>query len=108
MLSSSTGRWPTWFVSARRSSATSSRRVGSPMSKFVDQRLSAFLDALASAEPTPGGGTAAAIAGAMGVSLLMMVGGLSKSRAGAEAERVALAEARAALASIRDRLAGLG
>jgi formiminotetrahydrofolate cyclodeaminase len=78
------------------------------MSKFVDQPLSAFLDALASAEPTPGGGTAAAIAGAMGVSLLMMVGGLSKSRAGAETERVDLAEARAALASIRDRLAGLG
>jgi methenyltetrahydrofolate cyclohydrolase len=78
------------------------------MSKFVDQPLSGFLDALASAEPTPGGGTAAAIAGAMGVSLLMMVGGLSKSRAGAEAERVALAEARAALASIRDRLVGLG
>ena len=78
------------------------------MSKFVDQPLSGFLDALASAEPTPGGGTAAAIAGAMGVSLLMMVGGLSKSRAVAEAERVALAEARAALAGIRDRLAGLG
>jgi methenyltetrahydrofolate cyclohydrolase len=78
------------------------------MSKFVDQPLSGFLDALASAEPTPGGGTAAAIAGAMGVSLLMMVGGLSKSRAGVEAERVALAEARAALASIRDRLASLG
>jgi formiminotetrahydrofolate cyclodeaminase len=78
------------------------------MSKFLDQPLSGFLDALASPEPTPGGGTAAAIAGAMGVSLLMMVGGLSKSREGAEADRVALAEARAALASLRDRLAGLG
>jgi formiminotetrahydrofolate cyclodeaminase len=78
------------------------------MSKFLDQPLSGFLDALASPEPTPGGGTAAAIAGAMGVSLLMMVGGLSKSREGAEPERVALGEARAALASLRDRLAGLG
>src|SRR5688572_18772712 len=107
MPSSSTGRWPTSFASARRSSATSSRRVESPMSKFVDQPLSGFLDALASAEPTPGGGTAAAIAGAMGVSLLMMVAGLTKPRAGAEAEGVALAEARAALAGIRDRLAGL-
>jgi formiminotetrahydrofolate cyclodeaminase len=78
------------------------------MSKCVAQPLSGFLDALASAEPTPGGGTAAAIAGAMGVSLLMMVAGLTKPRAGAEAEGVALAEARAALAGIRDRLAGLG
>jgi len=78
------------------------------MSRFVDQPLAGFLDALASAEPTPGGGTAAAIAGAMGVSLLMMVAGLSKSRAGAEAEHVALGEARAALAGIRDRLVSLG
>ncbi len=78
------------------------------MSKFVDQPLSGFLDALASPEPTPGGGTASAIAGAMGVSLLMMVSGLAKSRGSAEAERVALSEARAALAGLRDRLAGLG
>ena len=77
------------------------------MSRFVDQQLSAFLDALASAEPTPGGGTAAAIAGAMGASLLMMVAGLAKSRTGSEQERVALAEARAALTSVRDRLIAL-
>lgn len=77
------------------------------MPRFVDLPLSTFLDALASSEPTPGGGTAAAIAGAMGASLLMMVAGLSKSRSGAEEERVALAEARAALASVRERLARL-
>jgi formiminotetrahydrofolate cyclodeaminase len=77
------------------------------MSRFADQQVSAFLDALASAEPTPGGGTAAAIAGAMGTSLLMMVAGLTKSRTGTEHERVALAEARAALTSVRDRLVAL-
>lgn len=77
------------------------------MPRFVELPLSTFLDALASSEPTPGGGTAAAIAGAMGASLLMMVAGLSKSRSGAEEERVALAEARAALASVRERLARL-
>jgi formiminotetrahydrofolate cyclodeaminase len=77
------------------------------MPRFVDQQVSAFLDALASAEPTPGGGTAAAIAGAMGASLLMMVAGLTKSRTGAEEERVALAEARASLTSVRERLATL-
>jgi formiminotetrahydrofolate cyclodeaminase len=77
------------------------------MSRFVDLQVSAFLDALASPEPTPGGGTAAAMAGAMGASLLMMVAGLAKSRTGADEERVALAEARAALSSVRDRFAAL-
>src|SRR5919109_3825365 len=77
------------------------------MPRFVDQPLSAFLDALASPEPTPGGGTAAAIAGAMGASLLMMVAGLTKSRTGSEAERVALAEARASLTSVCARLTTL-
>ena len=66
------------------------------MARFADLSVSAFLDALASSEPTPGGGTAAAIAGAMGASLLMMVAGLSKSRTGTDEERVALAEAAAA------------
>jgi glutamate formiminotransferase/formiminotetrahydrofolate cyclodeaminase len=77
------------------------------MPKFVELHLSAFLDALASPEPTPGGGTAAAIAGAMGASLLMMVAGLAKSRTDGEDERVALAEARAALASVRERFSTL-
>jgi methenyltetrahydrofolate cyclohydrolase len=77
------------------------------MSRFIDLQVSAFLDALASPDPTPGGGTAAAIAGAMGAALLMMVAGLAKSRTGAEQERVALAEARATLSSVRDRLSAL-
>jgi methenyltetrahydrofolate cyclohydrolase len=77
------------------------------MSRFVDQPVSAFLEALASPEPTPGGGTAAAIAGAMGAALLMMVAGLTKSRTGSEEERVALAEARASLTSVRERLGAL-
>lgn len=77
------------------------------MPKFSELQLSAFLDALASPSPTPGGGTASAVAGAMGASLLMMVAGLSKSRTGTEEERVALGEAGAALTSVRDRLAAL-
>jgi formiminotetrahydrofolate cyclodeaminase len=59
-----------------------------------------FLGALAGAEPTPGGGTAAAIAGAMGASLLMMVAGLNRTRGNTDEER-------AALADVRDRLAPL-
>jgi methenyltetrahydrofolate cyclohydrolase len=74
------------------------------MARFADLTVSAFVDALASAEPTPGGGTAAAVAGAMGASLLMMVAGLSKTRGNNDQERAALSEARAALTGIRNRL----
>ena len=77
------------------------------MPKFAELQVSAFLEALASAEPTPGGGTAAAMAGAMGTALLMMVARLSKSRGGTEDERVALAEAAASLTSVCDRLVAL-
>ena len=77
------------------------------MASFSDLQLSAFLDALASPDPTPGGGTAAAVAGAMGASLLMMVAGLSKSRTGAPDESVALSEAAANLRSTRDRFCSL-
>lgn len=74
------------------------------MPRFADLPLSSFLDALSSSEPTPGGGTAAAVSGAIGTSLLMMVAGLDKTRTGSDAERVKLSEARAGLTSIRQRL----
>ena len=74
------------------------------MARFADQSISAFVDALASSDPTPGGGTAAAVGGAIGVSLLMMVAGLPKTRGNTAAERVQLGESRAALVGIRDRL----
>jgi methenyltetrahydrofolate cyclohydrolase len=77
------------------------------MPRFADLSVSAFLDALASTEPTPGGGTASAVAGAMGVSLLMMVAGLQKTRGNNDEERTVLTEARASLTSVRDRLATL-
>lgn len=66
-----------------------------------------LLDALASPHPTPGGGTAAAIAGAMGTSLLMMVSGLAKSRNNTDDERAALAKARDALAPLASQLSRL-
>lgn len=59
--------------------------------------VAGLLDALASSEPTPGGGTAAAIAGAMGTSLLVMVTSLAKSRNNTDDEKAALARAREAL-----------
>ena len=74
------------------------------MLRFADLSISAFTDALASTDPTPGGGTASAVAGAMGVSLLMMVAGLQKTRGNKDEERAALSEARAKLTSVRQRL----
>jgi formiminotetrahydrofolate cyclodeaminase len=69
--------------------------------------VSQLLAALASPEPTPGGGTAAAIAGAMGTSLLLMVAGLAKSRNNTDEEKAALATARAAIEPITVKLTEL-
>ncbi|HXG87140.1 MAG TPA: cyclodeaminase/cyclohydrolase family protein [Vicinamibacterales bacterium] len=77
------------------------------MPRFADLSIDAFLAALSSPDPTPGGGTAAAVAGAMGTSLLMMVCGLAKSRNNTDDERAQLSEARTALAAARDRLVQL-
>jgi methenyltetrahydrofolate cyclohydrolase len=74
---------------------------------FAALPVSSFLDALASADPTPGGGTAAAMAGAMGTSLLIMVTGLAKSKSNTGEEKAALAGARAALGPVRDALVAL-
>jgi formiminotetrahydrofolate cyclodeaminase len=48
--------------------------------------LAALLEDFRSTAPTPGGGSAAALAGAVGASLLAMVAGLPKPRAASEAE----------------------
>jgi formiminotetrahydrofolate cyclodeaminase len=66
-----------------------------------------LLAALASPDPTPGGGTAAAIAGAMGTSLLVMVTGLAKSKNNTDDEKAALATARAALEPLARALTDL-
>lgn len=77
------------------------------MSRFPSLSVAEFLDALASAEPTPGGGTASAIAGAMGASLLMMVSGLAKSRSNTDEERAALSHASATIGVLRTKLLSL-
>ena len=66
-----------------------------------------LLDAFASTAPTPGGGSASALAGALGASLLMMVARMPKTRTGADAERMALDTAAVSLALQRVRLADL-
>jgi formiminotetrahydrofolate cyclodeaminase len=74
---------------------------------FSDTSVRQLLDALASPNPTPGGGTASAIAGAMGASLLTMVTGLAKSRNNTDDEKAALSTAGAGLAPLITRLAQL-
>lgn len=75
--------------------------------KFADLSVSDFLSALSSSSPTPGGGTASAIAGAMGASLLLMVSGLDKSKSGTEEERMLLGDAKRALVPLCTRLVEL-
>ena len=50
------------------------------MSKLIDKSLREFVDLLASGEPTPGGGSAAAMTGAQGAALVAMVCGLTAGR----------------------------
>lgn len=66
-----------------------------------------LLDAFASNEPVPGGGSASALAGAVGASLLVMVAGLSKTRTGAPEEAADLAEASSRLRPLREELTSL-
>jgi len=69
--------------------------------------LAELLDAFASNQPVPGGGSASALAGAVGASLLIMVAGLPKTRHGTDEERAALNDAASRLRPLRDELAAL-
>ena len=62
---------------------------------LLDGSARALLDRLASTDPTPGGGSAAAWAGATGAALVAMVGGMDKTRTGDAGERDRLDAARA-------------
>jgi formiminotetrahydrofolate cyclodeaminase len=74
------------------------------MTMLVDKTVRDLIAAFSSPDPTPGGGSASALASAVGASLLMMVASLPKTRTGADEEKAALASAVAALTDIRDRL----
>jgi formiminotetrahydrofolate cyclodeaminase len=66
-----------------------------------------LLDAFASSDPTPGGGSAAALTGSLGASLLLMVAGMAKTRTGTPEEATDLAAAAARVRPLREELIGL-
>jgi formiminotetrahydrofolate cyclodeaminase len=73
----------------------------------MDRTVRDLLDAFASSDPAPGGGSAAALAGAVGTSLLVMVARLPKTRQNADEERRALDAALERLLPMREALARL-
>ena len=73
--------------------------------KLTDRSVSDLLEAFRSSEPTPGGGSAAALAGAVGASLLAMVAGVPKPRAATEEDLGRLRAAGARCAELSTRLA---
>jgi formiminotetrahydrofolate cyclodeaminase len=75
--------------------------------KLIDRTVSDFLAAVRSSEPTPGGGSASALAGAVGASLLAMVAGIPKPRATTDQDVERLAAAGARCTALSERLATL-
>jgi formiminotetrahydrofolate cyclodeaminase len=74
------------------------------MMKLTDRPFTDLLAAFRAPDPTPGGGSAAALAGAVGAALLAMVAGLPKPRAKSETDLAALRGAGASCADLSERL----
>ncbi len=75
--------------------------------RLTDRSVRDLLQAFRSSEPTPGGGSASALAAAVGASLLAMVAALPKSRAATEEDVERLTAAGARCADIAERLTEL-
>jgi formiminotetrahydrofolate cyclodeaminase len=69
--------------------------------------LTELLDRVAAPSPTPGGGSVAAVAGALGTALTQMVAGLPRTRHDNDDERAMLATVQGPLADLRARLLAL-
>lgn len=74
---------------------------------LIDRTVTGLLDAFASSDPTPGGGSASALAGAMAAALLAMVSGMTKSKSNTPEERAALDSAHAEIVPLRETLTAL-
>ena len=75
--------------------------------RLSERTLTDLLAAFRSSDPTPGGGSAAALAGAVGASLLAMVAALPKTRAADAGEEGLLREAGDRCTALADHLAEL-
>ena len=75
--------------------------------RFRDLTVDQFITILASGEPVPGGGAAAAIAGSLGAALVAMVATLSEDRPKYAEHAPLHAEAKAAGKELADRLLAL-
>jgi formiminotetrahydrofolate cyclodeaminase len=74
---------------------------------LADKTVRELLDAFSSPAPTPGGGSAAALSGAVAAALLAMVAGMPKTRNGTAEDRAALDAALPAVAALRAELMDL-
>jgi formiminotetrahydrofolate cyclodeaminase len=74
------------------------------MLMLADQPLKDVLAAFASAAPTPAGGSASALASALGVSLLMMAATLPRTRSGSGEDRRLLNAASVSLPGLQHQL----
>lgn len=74
---------------------------------FADKTVRELLDAFASPAPTPGGGSASALAGAIAASLLEMVAAMPKTAHGTLEDRAALDGIHPKLVALRAELVNL-
>lgn len=77
------------------------------MSKFKNDSLNTFLTKVASKEPTPGGGSVAALSGALSASLIEMVCNLTLGKKGYEKSQREIKEIASKAKSIGKRLLDL-
>lgn len=71
---------------------------------LLDLSARTLLDRFASSDPTPGGGSAAALAGATGAALVAMVCGMPKTRTGSADERARLTDTLSAVGEASRKL----